>query len=549
MPDTRQRVPQQTVAVRHDDMPVFAIPGRAVDDSPTRRSSGAVAISAAPRYVRNGYLPGVCLVVALYYAAAHIGYAFEFAGPVAAVVWLPVGVGIAALYLFGLRLWPGMVIGDLLVNNYSAMPAGAAIGQSFGNLLEVVIGVVLLRRFAARDAPLSTLSSLAGVFAAITAGTLVSATIGTVSLWLGSVVSARSLDHVWRTWWLGDFCGAAIMLPLALAWFPYSQTSWRRRRVVEGILLLGLVGALSMIAIKGGHDLNYLAFPALIWAGLRFGPRGATLAIAIGAAVMIWGTTHYLGPFAVQSAVESMDDSLLDIQLYLAVTTMSALAVAALAREREVLAESVRASRTRIVVAADEERRRLERDLHDGAQQRLVALAARLGLAAQGKSRAPAGTAASLEAAKAEVLGAVEELRELVHRIHPAALRRFGLARAVEDVAARSVTPVALDLPQIRLDETAEATAYYVVLEAVTNAQRYSHASRIEVRARLAGSNLELEVRDDGIGGAVEESSFGLEGLRDRVEATGGEFAVESEPSRGTRICARIPAIVVTRAT
>jgi signal transduction histidine kinase len=350
---------------------------------------------------------------------------------------------------------------------------------------------------------------------------------------------------VWRTWLLGDFCGAAITLPLALAWFPYSQRSWRRRGVVEGILLLGLVGVLSTIAIKGGDHRSYLAFPALIWAGLRFGPRGATLAIAIGAAVMIWTTTHYLGPFAVRS----IDDSLLDMQLYLAVTTMSALAVAALAREREVLAASVRASRTRIVVAADEERRRLERGLHDGAQQRLVALAARLGLATEGKSRPPAGAAASLEAAKSEVLAAVEELRELVHGIHPAALRRFGLARAVEDVAARSVTPVALDLPQIRLDETAEATAYYVVLEAVTNAQRYARASRIEIRARLVRSNLELEVRDDGIGGAVEESSFGLQGLRDRVEATGGEFAVESERGRGTRVCARIPAIVVERAT
>ncbi|HUA45248.1 MAG TPA: MASE1 domain-containing protein [Solirubrobacteraceae bacterium] len=492
-------------------------------------------------YRRAGYLPRVALVVALYYAAAHIGYAFEFAGPVAAIVWLPVGVGIAALYLLGLRLWPGIVVGDLLVNNYSALPVGSALGQSFGNLLEVVIAVLLLRRLVDRDAPLSTISSVTGVFVAIAAGTLVSATIGSLSLRFGHVVSTHSLLSVWRTWWLGDFCGAALVLPLALAWFPFPGRQWRRREILEGILVLALVYALSMIAIKGGHHLNYLAFPALIWAGLRFGPRGATLAISISAAVMIWGTTHYLGPFA----VGSINESLLEIQTYLAVTTVSALAVAALARERELLAARVRASRTRIVVAADEERRRLERDLHDGAQQRLVALAVRLGLTAERERSASEETAASFEAARAEVMEAVDEIREIVHGIHPATLRRFGLARAIEEVAARSVTPIVLiELPQVRLDETAEVTAYYVILEAVTNAQRHARASTIRVRARLADSVLTLEVRDNGIGGAVERDAFGIQGLRDRVEATGGRFAIQSEPGGGTRIVARIPADV-----
>lgn len=513
---------------------------------PFRISAGRVT-SAAGRpqvvhYLRNGYLPSVGVVVVLYYAAAHVGYAFEFAGPVAAIVWLPVGVGIASLYLLGLRLWPGIVVGDLLVNNYSALPVGSAIGQSFGNLLEVVIAVVLLGALVERDAPLSTVSSVTGVFVAIAAGTLVSASIGTLSLHLGHVVSAHSLPSVWRTWWLGDFCGAALVLPLALAWLRRPRRRWRRDEILEGIVVLTLAAGLSMIAIRGGHHLSYLAFPALIWAGLRFGPRGATLTISISAAVMLRATTHYLGPFA----VASINESLLEIQIYLAVTTVSTLAFAALAREREVLAARVRASRNRILVAADQERRRLERDLHDGAQQRLVALAVRLGLSAERARSAPEDAAASLEAARAEVLQAVEEIRELVHGIHPATLREFGLARAVEEIAARSATPIVLiELPRIRLDETAEATAYYVILEALTNAQRYSRASKISIRARLTGSALSLDVRDDGVGGAVERGGRGLQGLRDRVEATGGRLAVESKPGRGTRIFARIPAAVV----
>src|SRR5262249_56938277 len=116
-------------------------------------------------------------------------------------------------YVRGLWLWPGIVIGDLLVNNYSALPVGSAVGQTFGNLLEVVIAAVLLRRLANRDAPLATRSSLAGVFVAVAVGTAVSATIGSLSLWVGNVIGAGMLTHVWRTWVLGGFCGAGVGPP------------------------------------------------------------------------------------------------------------------------------------------------------------------------------------------------------------------------------------------------------------------------------------------------------------------------------------------------
>jgi signal transduction histidine kinase len=194
------------------------------------------------------------------------------------------------------------------------------------------------------------------------------------------------------------------------------------------------------------------------------------------------------------------------------------------------------------VVAADEARRRIERDLHDGAQGRLTALSVQLSLAAEAAADSPETAAHALQAAKVEVLQSIDELRELVRGIHPSALRNFGFARAVEDVAARSRTPVALlALPQERFDETAEATAYYVVLEAVTNAQRYAGAASITVRAHLTASKLVVEVGDDGSGGAVEQGNLGLQGLRDRVEATGGRFAVQSGAGRGTRVMAEIP--------
>jgi len=493
---------------------------------------------AIPRFeIRHSYAAQTALLVAAYYAAAHVGYAFRFAGPVASIVWLPVGVGIAGLYLFGLRLWPAVVIGDLLVNNYSALPVGAAVGQSFGNLLEVVIGAALLRRFVSRRAPLDTATGVAGVFAALTVATAVSAIIGPLSLTLFHVIHPRSFLRVARTWWLGDFCGAAIVLPLVLAFSAPSSHRWLRGHAIEACLLLVTLVALSTVAAQVGGPSTYLAFPVLIWAGFRFGPRGATIAIAISAAFTIWGATDFPGEFMVNGS-----DSIPSTQIYLAVAALATLAVAALASEREQLARSVRASRTRIVLAADDERRRLERNLHDGAQGRLVALAARLGLAAQEARRAPETAPTSFVAAHDELLVAIEEIRELVQGIQPAALRQFGLASAVGDIAARSVTPIELvELPSVRLDETTEATAFYLIREAVTNTERHANASMIRVRAHLSAASLTVEVWDDGVGGAFERNDRGLQGLRDRVEATGGKFALASEPGTGTRITAEIP--------
>jgi signal transduction histidine kinase len=487
---------------------------------------------------------GVALLTALYYGAAHLGYAFEFSGPVAAIVWLPVGVGISFLYLGGLRFWPGVVIGDLLVNNYSTIPLGSALGQSVGNLLEVVIASVLLRRVARRGPPLASVHGLSGTLLALGAGTLLSASVGALTLSLGEVVSTSAIPHVWRTWLLGDFAGALVVVSLVLAWSPPPQRPWLRGRRLEAGLLLVILVALSELALHNGRPLSYVVFPALIWAALRFGPRGATTAIAICAGFVLWGASHYLGPFV----VESIGRTVLNTQLFIVVSALTALSVAALVSERELFARRIGASSARLVEAADNERRRLERNLHDGAQQRLVALAAHLGLAAERAQEAPEEAAGLFEASQSELLLAIEELRELAHGIHPPVLREFGLASAVEAVAARAPVAIELgDMPRVRLDETAEATAYYLIVEALANAEKYARASRVRVRAKLRYWTLEVEVSDDGVGGAVERPGLGLEGMRDRVEATGGSFRLDSERGRGTTVWASVPATVVER--
>ena len=130
-----------------------------------------------------------------------------------------------------------------------------------------------------------------------------------------------------------------------------------------------------------------------------------------------------------------------------------------------------------------------------------------------------------------------------MHGIRPGVLRSYGLASAIELAAARSSIPVELvELPRARLDDTAESTAYYVTLESITNAHRYARASSIQIAARTTSKGLQLEITDDGLGGAVEEHGRGLQGLRDRVEAIGGTFTLDSVPGVGTRVAAQIPA-------
>jgi signal transduction histidine kinase len=222
---------------------------------------------------------------------------------------------------------------------------------------------------------------------------------------------------------------------------------------------------------------------------------------------------------------------------------LSTLCLAAVVSEREEFAKRLRASRARLVETADTERRRLEHNLHDGAQQRLTSLLVHLGLASERVRRAPEEAQGLFEDAETELTLAIDELRELAHGIHPPMLTKFGLARAIMGLAERSTVPVeVLQLPTTHLEDTVEATTYYVVAEAITNAQKYAHASSIRVRAVVTHGSLHIQVMDDGIGGATEGPGSGLEGLRDRVEAIGGTFEVDSATGYGTRIVAAVPA-------
>jgi signal transduction histidine kinase len=197
------------------------------------------------------------------------------------------------------------------------------------------------------------------------------------------------------------------------------------------------------------------------------------------------------------------------------------------------------ASRARLVAAADAERRRLVRDLHDGAQQRLVHTVLTLNLARQAVGRSERARALLREAAD-HAQRATTELRELAHGILPSALTHGGLPAAVDALASRMPVPVAVDLPSQRFPAAVEATAYFVVAEALTNVAKHANARRAEVSARARDDTLTVDVRDDGVGGARPDGP-GLVGIADRLAAVGGCLEVASRPAAGTHVEAAIP--------
>jgi signal transduction histidine kinase len=200
------------------------------------------------------------------------------------------------------------------------------------------------------------------------------------------------------------------------------------------------------------------------------------------------------------------------------------------------------ASRARIVATADQARRRIQRDLHDGAQQRLVHTIVTLKLAQQALGHTGGQAAELVVEALDNAERGMGELRELAHGIHPWILSSGGLGPALETLAGRSAIPVTLDLrADARLPERVEVTAYYAVSEALTNAAKHSEATAVQVTVDTIDGEFRLSISDDGVGGADSTRGCGLVGLKDRVEAIGGTLTVQSRPGQGTRLAVEVP--------
>ena len=650
------------------------------------------------------YACAIAAVTASYYLAGKAGLKLAYLDGAVAAVWPPAGLGLAVLFAYGIRLWPGIVIGDLLLADFST-PLGTVVAQTVGNTLAVVLGALLLRRLIGRRRDLARVFDVLALGGCALVTALVSAAFGPLSLRLGGVIPSSDLVSVFRTWTLGDAAGVLLIAPALLTWTAPRARELRRGELVEGLAVLVVLVVLAEFSPQ--RDVPFVVFPVLLWAALRFGPRGAATAVLVVCSITVWNTAQNDGPFV----RDSITHSLLATQLFIASSALTSLLLAAVTAERtraeaaqreladeqsalrrvatlvageaspsrvfeqvttEVgelfalpgasvmrydsprsatvvgawshdgaplfpvdftialdsetviakvlssgraqragsyeeesgrLAETLRrfgyrsavaapvsvggrvwgvlaaasaspdplpdgleqqlcdfaelvalalanadareklaASRSRLVEVGDAERRRLERNLHDGAQQQLVSVSLELGLARSKLDTDPAAAQEVLVGAQEHLARGLEELRELARGIHPAILTEHGLGPALEALLTRTPMPVEItELPEHRLPPSAEAAAYYVVAEALTNVAKYACASQATVSISRSNGAATVIVADDGIGGADPDAGSGLHGLAARVEALNGSLDIDSPREHGTRITAQLP--------
>jgi signal transduction histidine kinase len=372
---------------------------------------------------------------------------------------------------------------------------------------------------------------------------------------------------------VGVSTGAALaVLVVGLGILLATLAAWRGMAAIERGVARAVLGVpIATPADQRGlppleRILRWLRDPttwkSLVFVALKFPLGVASFAIVCGAGffslvllfapIIVLGTTVTVFGWIVESPLQALPLTLigapavlLSLHLFNGMAWLWAIFARVMLgpstvqlRER---VDDLRDARARIIAAADAERRRIERDLHDGAQQRLVALSLTLGLA-ESRLNDPAAAAPLIAQAREEARLAVQELRELASGIHPALLSDRGLGPALEALAARAPVPTTVDgVPEHRLPPAVEATCYFVTAEALTNVAKYAGATSAGVSLAVEHGRVRLIVRDDGAGGADFDAGTGLRGLRDRVEALDGHLDLDSPPGLGTTLIAEIP--------
>ncbi|HXT22833.1 MAG TPA: MASE1 domain-containing protein, partial [Thermoanaerobaculia bacterium] len=554
------------------------------------------------------YWATLLAVAALYFGAAKLGLTMAFVTEQVSPVWPATGIAVAAVLLLGPRVWPGIALGAFLANATADEPLLVAAGIAAGNTLEALVAGWLLqrgRRFRLGLDGMADALALVGLAAGVS--TAVAATVGVTSLCAGGLEPWSRFGALWGVWWLGDAMGALVMAPLLITWLEPGRVAWPPRRALElaGVVTLGAIACALVFAARPapalapGPSLEYAAFPFLVWAALRGGPRGATLVTFVTAAVAIGGTLAGSGPFAAAPPHEA----LVLLQAYMGVVAVTGLFLAAAIAERD-RAEVSRAEQSRqseLELRAEAERRAaVEGELRERAEQLADAdrrkdeflamlgheLRNPLGAVSNALHVLRAGAGAGVTGGGARMLDVIERqvghLTRLVgDLLEVSRITRGEISLRKEPLDLRAVVVRAVETAQPWVDERGHRLALerppqpltlagdamrleQVFANLLHNAAKYTNpGGRIDVSLEREGEAAVVRVRDDGIGIQPEllphvfelftqgdrsldrargGLGIGLTLVRRIVELHGGTIEAHSDGiGRGTEMEVRVP--------
>jgi signal transduction histidine kinase len=525
----------------------------------------------------------IAALAAAYVAAARFGLLFDPVAGFATFVWPPTGIAIAALLIFGSRLWPGILIGAAIANALTGAPLAVAAGIGIGNTLEAVAGVYLLRRVPGFTRSLETLGTVFGLILGVaTVCTAISATIGVASLFLGHIVLAPALRETWQAWWVGDLIGAVVFAPIILVWSTPPRVRIDHRPAETALLAIAVV-AVSLVSFFGDlpgiptlptpFDQAALTLAIVIWAALRFGQRGAITATFCMSKLAVLATVTHHGPFAVADAHTSM----LSLQTSMAIVSITCLLLGAalaerrwaLERARQAQADAERANRAKMAFM---------NVMSHELRTPLNAIAGYSQLLCGGDFGAlnPKQTDAldHIQRSERELLGQINAVLTFVrlesgeHALHPERVTVVDAFDAVEPTIAPEVRRkhfvMQRELPKIPLSVRADRKGLHQLLASlVSNASKYTKdGGVITFGAERMDGRVRIWVRDTGVGISHEKLDqvfepffqaeqgntrrfegvgLGLAIARDLARGMDGELNIASEEGTGTTASVMLP--------
>jgi two-component system, NarL family, sensor histidine kinase FusK len=534
-------------------------------------------------------LPLVAGLAVLYFFASKFGLRFAVVHPSATAIWPGTGIALAALLLFGYRVWPGIFVGAFAVNLTTAGSILSSLGIASGNTLEALLGAYLVTRFANGRRVFHRAEDIFKFFLlACVLATAVSASMGTASLFLTGFSRGVQPKPLWLTWWLGDMAGAIVVTPCFLLWSSQTDAPRSQRHLVlqclafASLLLVGLIVFGDFVFPNAlDYPLKFVCIPFVVWAAFELRPRAATLAVLAFSAVAIGSALH------AARGVSIPNESLLVLQLFLAVAALTSLLVSVTVSERnrhehtlqkakseleervhertreleerivqqERAEQALRGLSARLLQIQDQERRRIARELHDSTGQSLAVLTMNLSECSKTVEKLSPELAGKLAENEKIVQAVSAELRTTSYLLHPPLLDEMGLQAGlrwyIEGFEERSNIKVSLNLSENleRLPPDLELMIFRVVQECLTNIHRHSGSSTAEISLSNSMGRLMLQIRDQGKGMPAERLAaaaglgtvgVGLRGMRERVKGFGGELKILSD-GKGTLVQAVIP--------